>query len=353
MVCSLHLSAEIEIQATGELTLRPCKGFGTLIHNNPEALNPFQRFKYRHYDSAADYLAEIWDPDSVGGHVLEAMVACHLEHTKACFHCQKQGALRWNGGFCMTSAWADVVCIHCYAMYEIKSKRDQKTVRKNIITYNQIRGGDFLAFSRFKPLGERYLVMVSRTPAADGCDAYHPVTIAIIDRVVPKLTSNSFDLGDGDEIRIGSEISIKPESRTTWCTVPPCDLPYYELAESVYDRAFGIGEWKKRNPSKKKWLGINEESLVASFQSIQISRRTPGNSRSSLNNINSRYDRQNNHPLPTRQAITIGPRYDTAAILRGYRHRQHDEDEDNMGDYYMSDYNRKQQRKYKKSSSGY
>lgn len=247
----------------------------------------------------------------------------------------------------MTSAWADVVCINCHATYEIKSRKNQEKVRKVMVKYNKVRGGSFLAFSRFKTKGERYLVMVGRTPERDEHGPHHPLSIAVIDCVTPKLTSDSFDLDD-DEIYIGSEISIKPETRKTWCIIPACGLSYYEVTESAYDEVFGHGEWKKRVPSESKWLGKDEDSLINSVKSLQISRRaTPRGSSFNSNNRTPRWD----HPSPSRQGTIVGPRYDTTTIRRGYRRRDVGESGvDSIGDRFISDFDSKQQRKYKKSS---
>ena len=40
----------------------------------------FTRFSYEDYETAADYISSLFDnPDKVGGYILEAIVACHLE----------------------------------------------------------------------------------------------------------------------------------------------------------------------------------------------------------------------------------------------------------------------------------
>ena len=109
-------------------------------YQNSGLLDPFRRFSYVYYDTAAEYLAAQWDnPDAVGGYILVAMVACHLEHKATCFNCKKANTLRWNGGQAASSAWADVVCIACASTYEIKSKRDQDKVLNQLIKYDTIR----------------------------------------------------------------------------------------------------------------------------------------------------------------------------------------------------------------------
>lgn len=230
--------------------MRLCRDFRA-YRKNMEALDPFARLIHKRYDNPADFSAHTWNGDSVGGQVLEAMVACHLEHKKACFNCETEGSMRWNGGFGVSSAWADVVCVRCFASYEIKTKRDQEAAIKNMVKHDSVSGGSFLAFSKFKPLGQRCLVMVPRTPRHDDYGKYHPVTIAEIDQVLPTLTDKSFDLRSIDAIMIKSKVFVKAGTRKTWCMVPASPLSDHveDLARSVFDSKFGKGEWDRRRRS--------------------------------------------------------------------------------------------------------
>ena len=326
----LHQAQDYE---TGESVMRPKKGYGWLFHNNPAALNPFRRFEYKHHDNPADYAASNWHQASVGGYVGEAMVACRMEQDKSCLHCDQKGKLRWNGGFGVTSAWADVVCLSCHSSYEIKSKRDQKAVQKALITYGTVNGGSFLAFSKFEPRGRRYLVMVPRSPQEDTLGTpFHVVTVVEIDRVVPKLTDRSFDPTNVDNLKIGSRIFVKRATLKTWFTVPACRVPIYELVNAVYDNEFGAGQWQKRHPSKDKWLGVRTSSdidlsLTKTFQGLHIGRGAPS-PRSAYFRSAARMSRHNTRPTFS----TIGHSSSTSpAATRWRAHRYIDESVESSG----------------------
>lgn len=123
---------------------------------------------------------------------MEALVACRIVHSEACKFCLYRKCLRYNGGLDDACSWADIVCIKCHATYEIKSKKDPDTVQKGF--ENGFRGRSFRTFAGLEELGQRYLLVVSRTPVSVKGELCHPITVATIDHVIPQLSSESFDL---------------------------------------------------------------------------------------------------------------------------------------------------------------
>ena len=74
-------------------------------------------------NEAIKHLVKQWkDQDTLGGIVLEALVAHHLVANCVCLKCGACKYLCWNGGPGLHCAWADVLCIACGSAYEIKSK---------------------------------------------------------------------------------------------------------------------------------------------------------------------------------------------------------------------------------------
>ena len=305
---------------SGTPTLRACKGFGQYVDNEPASLDPFRRFDYRRFTCAADYIAATFNPENVGGHIMEAAVACHLQKGQKCFHCDRLGGLRWNGGMAATSAWADIVCVNCEASYEVKSKHDLQKVIDNLVKYDKIPGGNFLAYSKYKRKNH-YLVMTHRSPR----NGFHSVFAAMIKTVTPALSNASFDSRKVDQMTIASEIKVD-DGYDVWCAMPECSVKYYYKAiERAFDEVFGQGEWQKRVPNQNDWenqsklfnnaLGMSY--LAESMRGMRIDNRRPlstsGRIVSRSNAATSRSRRQSN-PLrhKARQYITIGPTYQTS-----------------------------------------
>ena len=242
-------------------------------YENSTFINPFKRFSYEYCKTAAEYVAKQWDnPAVVGGYIVEAMVACHLEHKEKCFNCKEANSLRWDGGPASSSAWANVVCIECAASYEIKSKHDQEKVLNHLIKYDHTRGGSFISYSKYRRPGKHFLVMAPRLPGSNG---FHAVYIVQIDQVTPCLNDASFDPKKMDEMRIGSQIKVKTKTRQTWCVIPKCPLSPFHTIGQAYDEVFGAGEWEKKHPDVAAWTNrgnLKDDSLSASFRGLQINR---------------------------------------------------------------------------------
>ena len=324
-----------------KFTLRLSKGF--YMHENSPFLDPFKRFSYVYYDVAADYIADNWDnPDMVGGYIMEALVGCHLEHEKNCFNCESAKSLRWNGGPSSASAWADVVCVACGATYEIKSKHNQDKVLDSLMKHDTVAGGSFIAFSKYKRPGKQYLVMVPRIPEANG---FHPVSIALIDQVIPSLTNYSFDMKKLDNMRISSQIKVNARTRQTWCVVPACPLSYFHTVAQAYDEVFGDGEWGKKHPDHVAWnkrgrmfADKNDDSLLAGFRGLSINSSSPPWKKSSSAAVH-----KTPRKVDTPRFTTIGPSYSRNVVSKRNEHadRYHQVEED----YHNANFNTRKNRK--------
>ena len=202
-------------------------------------MDPFTRFAYRDSVPKEDTWTQWQDPSSLGGHALEALVACKVVHTFRCQSCLREGGLRHNGGVDDACSRADIVCILCFATYEVKSKKDMKSVQKGF-RYG-FQGGSFRLFAGFQEVGKRFLIAVNRKPERDNYGRkHHTIMLASIDHVTPTLTCRSFD-GGVDEINIRTV--IKTVDERVLCRLETARVDLSKIAEKVFDSKFGRGEW--------------------------------------------------------------------------------------------------------------
>jgi hypothetical protein len=223
---------------TGKLVVKLKRDF---VKFSKRQFDPFTRFSYDDVDLQQSVGTDWQDLDSLCGHVMEALVACHVVHKCACQSCFRRNVLRYNGGLDDACSWADIVCIGCKATYEIKSKRDVQAIEKSF--QFGFRGGSFRTFASFKQLGKRYLLGVSRKASIDvhGC-YHHPVTLADIDHVIPRLSSYSFDAAISV---MPITTTIKHTNRRHWCKVPAWRENPTATAREVFDSKYGAGEWAR------------------------------------------------------------------------------------------------------------
>lgn len=225
-------------------------------------LDPFSRFSYRD-QSLKEMVSEDWSTsDSLGGRVFEALVACHIIHSKACKSCFCKNVLRYNGGLDEVCSWSDIVCIKCNATYEIKSKKDPEAIQKSF-QYG-FRGGSFRTFAQFEQIGERYLIVVSRAPVAVCAESgaiCHPVTVAKIDYVIPQISCDSFD---PKSTNIPLRTIIKLQGRSQWCNLPLCTLDFWSTAKEVFEEYFGPGEWGGMETVSAPLFSESDPSLTTS-----------------------------------------------------------------------------------------
>ena len=209
-------------------------------------VDPFCRFNFESL-----HLASFWydrwktsDENSRGGTIAEAALVCHVLQTEKCFNCKTEG---WNGG--SASCWQDMVCLQCKSTYEIKSKASADKVTEAFVL-NNFRGGSYSRFWKIKnglqSNQKMYLVTVSRQPSFDVHGSFHPIHIAEIDRVLPRLDPLSFydDENDRKSIRIQSNIQVHGHTKCIWIL----DVPAIPLTDELYNTLFEDA-FLKRFPS--------------------------------------------------------------------------------------------------------
>jgi len=205
---------------------------------------PFKRFSFTKDKDLRAQIACNWsDEQSVTGIVMEALVAWHLESRRiACLSCKLSGCLRWNGGGSLSSAWADMVCLSCEAAYEIKSKQTADKALTSVIVHNSLGGGSFSTYHANRIPGKHYLVVVNRLPRSLLGDdmPYHTVSVWEIDHVLPVLYPMSFNTNH-HKILMRSKIVAKTETRQTWFTFDPLEMPVRVLVSQAFDDYFGAG----------------------------------------------------------------------------------------------------------------
>lgn len=223
---------------------------------NIRQLDPFERFSATEHD-AKSHFHRLWSlPSSpmLGGHIFEALVALHMVHNMQCEFCKRRG-LSWNGGFGKSASWADVVCKHCMASYEIKSRPSDDKIEKDL-KFNSLRGSSFRMFHnnpyRYQA---RYIVIVSRGETYNNHRALqglaHRVSVAEIKKVEPMLCGESFctfiNPKDDSRMRMISKVSIdRATLKKAWFFVRPYkEETFGAIACEVFDKVYGDGAWSK------------------------------------------------------------------------------------------------------------
>ena len=239
----------------------PCKSGGYRIDNlfdgyiDEERLDPVKRFTSVQY-TPSEWYFKLWsDPLCLAGHVFEAMVSHHVTKNMACYNCRHQNSLRWNGGLDSSSAWADMVCIHCWSLYEIKSKESDDHIY-GIIQKRKLHAGSFRPFYKNQTAtGKAYLILVSLTPGhtKKHQTPSHLATIHEIAAVYPVLCPESFLTDVPGRSRIRAEVHLKVPAnvagdddsdefffeRVAWCRVPVFTHGHFKLAKQVYRQKYG------------------------------------------------------------------------------------------------------------------
>jgi len=264
---------------------------------NRRQMDPLRRFVAGEASDAEYFYSAWFGTNAIMGLSFEAVVACHAVHREACPSCGREaGFLRWTGGREAESAWRDMECVGCGSTFEIKSKKSRQHIHKDLVVFNNLRGGSFLRFRRLVERrrrreetknggaatgGKNYLVLVSRTafPLLCGRPVW-PVEIVEIDRVVPRLKDRSFDIVDDDDgtgLSIGSDIRVDIASRRMWFHVGVLDCDVVQIANDIYDEHFSSEE---RCRIMEKWSsgamyrdirdgGTSNKSECRSFPSIK------------------------------------------------------------------------------------
>ena len=224
-----------------KVLFKRCKGFERF---KLEQLDPFKRFTETAF-KAPEYFYSGWSNKSrLAGTVFEALVACHVIYSEACYNCKFRNVLRWNGGRDLVSSWADLVCIQCQSTFEVKSQGSADSIEKRL-RYNNLSGGSFSTFYHYAPLGKRFVVVVNRQESynKDTTSMTHRVSVAEITAVLPRLNDHSFVGRKKNHIRLKSSIETKASAMKVWCHVDACNADFSELALQVFDSHFGNGAW--------------------------------------------------------------------------------------------------------------
>ncbi|KAL9187322.1 hypothetical protein ACHAXT_001425 [Thalassiosira profunda] len=230
-------------------------------------LDPFQRFGFNE-TTEEELFFERWfvddDDAACDGVLFEAILACHAVQSVPCFNCKFKKALRWTGGG--NSAWTDMICTNCRAVYEIKTKANMEKV-ENALKWNNIPGGSFSRWCSLRnsvePGRKMYLVILPRkstinrrrekgkfTLTSSGhCHSVSslshsfrtvfPVTIAEIDKVLPRVYPGSFN-PNRQTIRFKSNVALKLATKAKWFDLPIPDeaVEVGQIAEKVFKERF-------------------------------------------------------------------------------------------------------------------
>ena len=188
------------------------------------------------------------------GTFLEACWACHAIQEESCFNCNSRNSLRWSGGF--GSSWQDLVCVECRCMYELKTKASMEKI-ESTYRHNNINSGSFAAYCDIErarsvddPNGHKhkinsgrrpkmFLVLLPREFTFDrNRQKIHPVFIAEIDAIQPKLSEKNFDT-DSERISFKSRTTMNLRSKKKWFDLPYSDVDLHATKKKIYVECFG------------------------------------------------------------------------------------------------------------------
>jgi len=223
----------------------------------------------RYVLSTEAYYARIWSERSnfsLDGVVFEALVAHHLCLSMPCHSCKLRKKLRWNGGRGNQSSWADIVCTFCKSTYEVKSKASSDKIEQ-LFQYNRTMAGSFRLFHQMPPAStkkKRYLVIVNRAKTlprgvvrSTKSSMMHRVSIAEIQKVLPRLCDLSFVCEEGRRIHIASEVVLHMNTlKKAWCQIPDAE----QSVESIVK--------KQEEPSKPE---VNLDDIRRKLDDLKVS----------------------------------------------------------------------------------
>jgi hypothetical protein len=167
------------------------------INNNPN-INDKKKF-LENYDpklrwevkkvSTKKYILEWFK--NINGLIIELGLARHLHiNNVKCLNCNK-AKIGWCGG--RKSSWSDCICTNCHAFYEIKSKKNDESIKK-IIEKRETYGGSYKQFLCQKLNNiNHYLILVSRN---SGKVWYNKIDTnnVLIDLTVHTFTRNDYPM---------------------------------------------------------------------------------------------------------------------------------------------------------------
>jgi len=213
-------------------------------HTKMEDIDPLTRFQFE-ICSTEVVLFQSWILKTEGqaaadGLFFEAAIACHALQHESCYNCKCRQTLRWNGG--SGSAWQDLICTMCKSTFEVKTKANMMKVESNFDYYRSIPGGSFTEWCRLINNGERnqkkFLVMMPRTPALNRqLQKIHPVQIAEIDYVLPRIQPRTFN-PNYSHVRLSTHVFLKKRAKWFDLPSPGEKIDRDDIAKEVFIKRF-------------------------------------------------------------------------------------------------------------------
>ena len=204
---------------------------------------PFERFSLldNHF-SPAELAIRQCNEGWMHGYAFEAIVASHAIHNESCYCCKAKESLFWCGG--AETSWRDMFCHACQSCFEIKSKKDGKTIDK-IFRFNSMACGSYRKWCEEGFCGRRqgrdYIVIVDREAHGDAWDSVVSwrVEIAQIETVLPQLTPMSFVDIKQDTKNISLKTTVALKNRQLWFSIPKkCPVDFQKLFRTSFESVF-------------------------------------------------------------------------------------------------------------------
>ena len=149
------------------------------------------------------------------------------------------------------------MCVECRCMYELKTKASMQRI-ESTYRHNHLNSGSFSAYCQIEraryvddPNGHRhkvnnsggrpkmFLVLLPRKFTFDlNRQKIHPVFIAEIDAIKPKLSERSFD-SDREKNSFKSRTAMNLPSKTKWFDLPFSDVDLHATKKKIYVECFG------------------------------------------------------------------------------------------------------------------
>jgi len=131
-----------------------------------------------------------------------------------------------------------MVCVVCKSSYEIKSKENVDIVNRSI--QDGLFAGSYRMFCQHQKAREsmpeeckHFLVIVSRSCISKANNVlYHPVKIAEIHSVVPRLSKDSFGQ-QLDRVPIRSYATVRRNSAKLWLCIPQQNKTWRDIKSSA------------------------------------------------------------------------------------------------------------------------
>lgn len=204
-------------------------------------LDPLERFTYGEMtpEEVVQELANDPTCGEVAGLVFEGIVASYAMYNVPCPVCSPYKSLRWTSG---GTSYSDMECTKCHSVFEIKSRKNMEAIEKGNCWGHF--GGSYQGWCMLQQQQRRrnislkhFLVLVSRQPSQnlDGTQKYWSVHLSTIDKVLPNLTSFSFE--NTSPRSIGSKIYSRAKSKV-WFRIPYKQIDFSAVVGSAIKDLF-------------------------------------------------------------------------------------------------------------------